>query len=1008
MVLLLVAFTLSGAAGLFYESVWSRYLSLFVGHSAYAQIITMVLFLGGMALGAMVVSRRSHRIRDPLLGYAVVELIVGLIGLAFHDGIYLPLTSWAYGSAFPALAGHGGLTVVKWVLAGALILPQSVLLGATFPLMTAGVLRRFPSQPGRILGSFYFANSFGAAVGVLVAGFVLYPWVGLPGTITAAAILNLLVALVAMVVGRAHPVSPPEKAMPAGDVAAVSLGGPSPVTLLLAVSAGTALASFIYEIAWIRMLSLVIGSATHSFEIMLSAFILGLAGGAFWVRRQADRLTNPLRTLAMVQLWMGGFALVSLVLYAQAFGWIATILGALATNEGGYALFSLAKYAIVLGIMLPATFCAGMTLPIITRVLFTGQVGERAIGTVYGVNTFGSIVGVGIAGLFLLPLLGLKGVLIVGGTLDMLLGVAILAYLTTHRDVAGGRRLLIGSVVTVGLALAVGIGVHLDQRLLASTVFRVGRTDLVQNSEILFSRDGRTATVHGYSNPGTRMTTISTNGKPDGSLSFQWKAGCVADSARAPLGGDDGTQVLAGLVAIAQRSSATSAAVIGHGTGMSSHFLLASPVLGQLTTIEIEPEMVEGSKIFYPNNRRVFDDPRSLHVFDDAKSYFAATNQRFDLIMSEPSNPWVSGVSGLFTHEFYARVRNYLAPGGVFAQWLQGYELSDELALSVLAALHDNFPDYRIYALSGSDVLVVASVDGPLPVADWSIFNWPSVRRDLCAFLPISPLEMGSTVLADRAGLAPLFEAGVEVNSDFYPILDLGAEKARFTKQLASGILGLNEGVVSLGLGRATPIAPGTDTTTALFELVGPRGLAQGTWLRRYAWERAEETAPHSAENEEALYRHHIFRNELIRGGAPTSWRFWLTSFSEIAADLHAGTRGWVDTAFFAQVDSYLAKLQAPAPVLAGVAFRKALARNDLQAAARPAAILLAEARDARNWLPADQLMDGGIMSFLAVGDLPSALAAWDLLGVQSGRQPRDARMMLLASHIVQARAAVQ
>ncbi len=201
-VLLAVLFALSGAAGLFYEAVWSRYLSLFVGHDAYAQVLTLVIFLGGMGLGALLVSRRSARMTDPLIAYALVELVIGVIGLLFHDAMYLPVTGWAYDHLFPSLAGGTLLLVSKWSLAGLLILPQSILLGATFPLMTAGVLRRFPDAPGRILSLLYFTNSLGAAIGVLVAGFGLYRLAGLPGTLVAAAILNLLVALGAMLVGK--------------------------------------------------------------------------------------------------------------------------------------------------------------------------------------------------------------------------------------------------------------------------------------------------------------------------------------------------------------------------------------------------------------------------------------------------------------------------------------------------------------------------------------------------------------------------------------------------------------------------------------------------------------------------------------------------------------------------------------------------------------------------------------------------------------------------------------
>src|SRR4051812_48374311 len=190
---LCVVFVLSGAAGLVYESIWTRYLGLFVGHSAYAQVLVLVIFLGGMSAGAMFVGRRSERVKNPLVWYALVELAVGVIGLLFHD-IFVWTTHTAYDTLFPAL-GPGSLhSMAKWLIAALLILPQSVLLGATFPLMTAGALRRTPARAGRTISLLYFANSLGAAGGVLLAGFVLIQVAGLPGTLAAAAMLNLVVA----------------------------------------------------------------------------------------------------------------------------------------------------------------------------------------------------------------------------------------------------------------------------------------------------------------------------------------------------------------------------------------------------------------------------------------------------------------------------------------------------------------------------------------------------------------------------------------------------------------------------------------------------------------------------------------------------------------------------------------------------------------------------------------------------------------------------------------------
>src|SRR4051812_46424810 len=184
-------FVLSGAAGLIYESIWTRYLGLFVGHSAYAQIIVLVIFLGGMSLGAFAISRWSEKMRQPLYGYVAVEFTAGCIGLFFHD-VFRATTGWAYHMVYPALADSIALPIAKWVIAGSLILPQSVLLGMTFPLMSAGILRLRPRRPGRTLSMLYFSNSVGAALGVLLAGVYLVKLAGLPGTLLSAAMLNLV------------------------------------------------------------------------------------------------------------------------------------------------------------------------------------------------------------------------------------------------------------------------------------------------------------------------------------------------------------------------------------------------------------------------------------------------------------------------------------------------------------------------------------------------------------------------------------------------------------------------------------------------------------------------------------------------------------------------------------------------------------------------------------------------------------------------------------------------
>ena len=192
--LLFLLFTVSGFAGLIYESIWSHYLKLFLGHAAYAQTLVLALFMGGMAGGSALASRLCGRWPNLLRGYAVVEAAIGLAALAFHP-LFVAATETAYESVLPALGNDLAASMFKWTLAALLILPQAVALGMTFPLMSAGLLRRHPERPGEALGMLYFTNSFGAAIGVLASGFVFIERLGLPGTIQAAGFMNLMLAL---------------------------------------------------------------------------------------------------------------------------------------------------------------------------------------------------------------------------------------------------------------------------------------------------------------------------------------------------------------------------------------------------------------------------------------------------------------------------------------------------------------------------------------------------------------------------------------------------------------------------------------------------------------------------------------------------------------------------------------------------------------------------------------------------------------------------------------------
>jgi spermidine synthase len=772
--LLFALFTLSGLTGLVYESVWSHYLKLFLGAAAFAQSFVLAAFMGGMALGAWFASRASGRIGNLLRAYGWIEALIGIAALVFHE-VYVRLTGVSLDRIIPALGSPLAVEVYKYSLCALLIVPQTVLLGMTFPLLSGALIRRSPGPSGHHLAMLYFTNSIGAALGALLAAFWMLDALGMPGTMRTAGGANVLLALVVLGLARGDEPAPVAAAA-AGAAGATRDRGL--VKLFLAAAFVTGAASFIYEISWIRMLALVLGSSFHAFELMLSAFITGLALGGLWIRRRIDALADPVRFSGVVQVLMGLAALGTVFLFHSSFDWMAWLLGTLQRTDSAYLAFTLFSHGIAFAVMLPATFLAGMTLPLFTHVLLRSGHGERAIGQVYAANTLGAIAGVLFAVHALIPEIGVKLTLIVGAAADILLGGWLL-----RRSKAAGRRAQAFAALIFGMlaATATARASVLDPERLSSGVFRFGEASLRQASRVSFYQDGKTGSV-AIRSLGNAVA-INTNGKPDASVHLD---------PRDPPTQDEYTMTLTAALPLLVKPQARTIANIGWGSGLTAEVLLSHGGPREVDSIEIEPAMVAGARSFYPRVIRPYVDRRSRVYFEDAKSYFARYGRRYDVIISEPSNPWVNGVAGLFTTEFYREVRRYLAPGGVLVQWLQIYELNDRLLWSVLRALGENFSDYEIYAPNAGDLIVVAVREGGVP-KPLALPDGQPVFMQQLARLGIDRIEQ---IRARSLGTRAVIEALLEplrspVNSDFYPVLQMQAPRARFRGQSATAVFSL-------------------------------------------------------------------------------------------------------------------------------------------------------------------------------------------------------------------------
>jgi len=764
---ILFIFTVSGFSGLIYESIWTHYLKLFLGHAAYAQTLVLAIFMGGMAFGSWICSRYSVRWNNLLIGYALAEGLIGLCALFFHTA-FDQAVQLSYTGILPLLDSTATANAYKWTLSALLILPQSILLGMTFPLMSAGIIRLAPEKTGRILALLYFTNSMGAAIGVLTSGFLLIRFLGLPWTIRLAGLINIAIALSVWLLVKKTPGDPCRSGVEGSSTPAPAVGR---YWLFLFASFVTGVASFIYEIGWIRMLNLVLGSSTHAFELMLSAFILGLALGGLWIQNRIDGMAFPARMLAAVQIVMGFFALSTLPLYGYTFDVMRWLVNTLGRTDQGYLLFNLSSSAIAMTIMLPATFCAGMTLPLITYSLFKQGCGERSIGAVYAANTVGAILGIFFAIHIGFPVFGLKNLITFGAACDIALGVLLFWVAAAYTS---KRRPVLITVISICAVAAALLFFQLDPYKMTSDVYRTGELLSSEEIEFKYYRDGKTATISTFLEKETGVVAINTNGKTDASINMS--------PGRQPSG-DEPTMILAAVLPMAFHPQAGTAANIGLGSGLTTQTLLGNPKLKRVDTVEIEETVVEAAKSFRPRVDLVYTDPRSTVFIEDAKTFFSVHGKKYDIIISEPSNPWVSGVAGLFSKEFYELINRHLTEDGLFVQWIQLYEVDNDIVLSVLKAISDHFPDFVAYAAHDRDMLIVAKKKGKLSEPDSDILNIPGISGALERVFIKGMQDIALRKIGNKRSLKRLLETSpVRANSDYDPFVDQSAGRTRFLR----------------------------------------------------------------------------------------------------------------------------------------------------------------------------------------------------------------------------------
>ncbi len=682
------AFFLSGTAALIFEIVWSRHLILVVGGTTLAVAVITAAYMAGLALGSALAGRFSDRLRRPLLAYGLFEIAIALMGAMVPA--LTRIIPWVDATLFSGDTSSMARALTRFFIASVLILLPTTAMGATLPVLARAVTQK-SSHLGREVGFLYALNTAGALTGAALAGFWLIPNFGMLASNSIAVVLDLLIGVSMLAVGSKYIVDLTKDSTEPVPEAGSFLQSPANLRIFLVVAL-TGAAAMALQVLWTRALSTVLGPSTYAFSAIVCAYLLGLALGGVVASHYADKIDSPRRVLGVTLVLTTLAALFGIQIIDDLPFLLLSLVNASALSVNG--LFQ-TKFAIAAFTLLPATMGMGAIFPLaISSIEARPEHVGSLVGRTYAFNTVGNILGSAASVFILLPLLGIE----MGLRLAALLYVAAALLLLCNSESSMARKArvrgaLIGLIALVMLLPSWDVGNWTAGFFRLSYAHRLGSPKHFEHGNLIFHRDGMSATVTVEEDGTTRW--IKVNGKTDGSNI-----------------GDMPTQVLSGALPFLLHPTAKRAAVVGCGSAVTVGSALASPS-EHVTLIEIEDAVLEGARFFNDVNHNPWDDPRLRLVNDDGRNFFQREETLWDIIISEPSNPWMTGAASLFTQEFFSIAANRLEKDGIFLQWLQTYELAPERIATLLRTFRSVFPHVLVFVAhaDSTDFLLIGRQD---------------------------------------------------------------------------------------------------------------------------------------------------------------------------------------------------------------------------------------------------------------------------------------------------------
>ena len=783
--LFLALFLASGFTGVVFEVVSSKLLGLVMGNSVYSITTVVTSFMAGLALGSFLADR-IVRSRRPLVVYGMLEAGVAIACLGFPFALELvqPILKYAYAASHESFAVMG---LVRFGLSFLILLVPTTLMGATLPVLATGLARK--GEPvANTVGLLYAINSAGAVGGALASSFILLPTFGISMTLKIVALVDLAIAYTAFradwwreksgfeqaeavieaVREAIETEEPTEAPKPVGFPAS---GVPARGLALALAMAG--FAAMVYEIAWTRALVLVLGSSTYAFSMILAAFIGGISIGSFLVTRLEPFKLPTGRLLAGFTAALSLFGLLTLPILAQLPMWMMDLL--MDFSNQWWLLQAVELSLVGLVVMVPAILM-GTAFPLAARLAVTGPSFTRSLGRLYAANTAGNILGSFCAGALIIPALGIENTIALAS--QVVAFVSALYCLMLLEEPKRLRLQLAGAVLVLPM-LVFSVIPGWDQLMMNAGVYiyaglyhRTARTNQMDiraavklSGRTIYYKEGISATVSVRElNSGDRGLVV--NGKTDASSVSDMK-----------------TQRMMGHLPMLMHPHPDRALVVGLGSGVTLASTLAHPAKS-VDLIEISPEILDAATFFKLENRNCLADPRvHVHV-TDARNHLALTDDKFDVICNEPTNPWILGVATLFTREYFQSMRDHLKPGGVCSAWVQAYSTTTADFKSIIATFRSVFPHVTFWrSTRNTDYMMIGTLEPRFPDRHLLAerFKQAGIKLDMQEIGIEDPLDLYAHYIASPERIAK-FVDGAPILTDDNLSLEFSAPRNLYTR----------------------------------------------------------------------------------------------------------------------------------------------------------------------------------------------------------------------------------